>query len=93
MYLPQFHRVLENDKWWGEGFTDWVAVKNAKSLFDGHDQPRVPLDSNYYDLLDKKTMEWQADLMHKYGIDGMCIYHYWFGNGNKLLEKPVENQA
>ena len=91
MYLPQFHRIPENDKWWGEGFTEWTAVKNAKPLFEGHDQPRVPLDENYYDLLDKKTMEWQAGLMHEYGIDGICIYHYWFGNGKKLLEKPAEN--
>ena len=68
MYLPQFHRVKENDEWWGEGFTEWTAVKQADSLFDGHYQPRIPLNGNYYDLLDKETMQWQADLMKKYGI-------------------------
>ncbi len=91
MYLPQFHRIPENDKWWGEGFTEWTAVKNARPLYDGHEQPRVPLNDNYYDLLDKKTMEWQAELMHRYGIDGVAIYHYWFKDGRKLLEKPAEN--
>lgn len=91
MYLPQFHRVKENDEWWGEGFTEWVAVRQAKPLFDGHYQPHIPMNKNYYDLLNKGTMEWQARLMKQYGIDGQCIYHYWFKDGRKILEKPAEN--
>lgn len=91
MYLPQFHRVKENDKWWGNGFTEWTAVKQAEPLFDGHYQPHIPLNDNYYDLLDKETMCWQADLMKRYKIDGQCIYHYWFKDGRQILEKPVEN--
>ncbi len=91
MYLPQFHRVIENDNWWGEGFTEWTAVRSAFPLFDGHNQPRVPLHKNYYDLLQKDTMLWQADLMKSYGIDGQCIYHYYFKDGRRILEKPAEN--
>ncbi len=91
MYLPQFHRTKENDQWWGEGFTDWVSAKNAKPLFDGHYQPHEPLDDNYYDLLDKKTMKWQSELARKYDIDGFCLYHYWFKDGRTILEKPAEN--
>lgn len=91
MYLPQFHRVAENDAWWGEGFTDWVSSSEAKPVFEGHYQPHVPLNKNYYDLLDKKTMVWQAGLMKQYGIDGLCFYHYWFEKGQKILEKPAEN--
>ncbi|MCH1924612.1 glycoside hydrolase family 99-like domain-containing protein [Shewanella sp. C32] len=89
-YLPQFHQIPENDKWWGEGFTEWTNVKKAKPLFNGHNQPRIPLNNNYYDLSSAKTLEWQASLMNNYGIDGMCFYHYWFG-GKTLLEKPLEN--
>jgi hypothetical protein len=29
--------------------------------------------------------------MHRYGVDGMCIYHYWFQDGRQILEKPAEN--
>lgn len=91
MYLPQFHRVKENDEWWGEGFTEWIAVKSAEKLFIDHEQPRAPFNQNYYDLTDRECMQWQTDLMHKYEIDGMCFYHYYFKNGRKILEKPAEN--
>lgn len=91
MYLPQFHRIPENDAWWGKGFTEWVAAQNAKPLYEGHEQPKAPLNDNYYDLLNKETMKWQSELMHRYGIYGQCFYHYYFKDGRKILEKPAEN--
>lgn len=90
MYLPQYHIVPENSTWWGEGFTDWVTVRNAKPLFQGHKQPKSPLDDRYYNLLEKDTWIWQSELMRKYGVDGLSIYHYWFRDGKQILEKPVE---
>ena len=90
-YLPQFHAIPENDEWWGEGFTDWISAKNAKPLFPGHYQPRLPEHDYYYNLLDKETMRWQAELAKKAGVYGFCIYHYWFGDDKQLLEKPAEN--
>lgn len=89
-YLPQFHEVKENSEWWGKGFTDWVSVKNAYSLYPGHNQPRVPYKSDYYNLLEKRVMKRQVEMARKAGIEGFCFYHYWFG-GRKILEKPVEN--
>lgn len=89
VYLPQFHTIPENDEWWGKDFTEWVNVKNAKPLFEGHNQPRVPLNNNYYDLSDVETLKWQCRLAKEHGIYGFCMYHYWF-NGHLLLEKPME---
>lgn len=90
MYLPQFHCIPENDEFWGKGFTDWVTVKNAQPLFKGHQQPKVPLNKNYYDLSIKEHVAWQAKLAKDYGIDGFGIYHYWFNNEKNLLTKPAE---
>ena len=90
LYLPQYHQIPENNKFWGEGFTDWVTVKKAKPLFDGHDQPRVPLNDNYYDLSEEASVLWQARLAKSYGISAFGVYHYWFNNNSNLLTKPTE---
>lgn len=91
MYLPQFHRVKENDAWWGDGFTEWTTVRAGKPLFAGHEQPHVPLGGRYYDLMNPDVMRWQAELMHRAGVDGMCFYHYYFKDGRRILERPAEN--
>lgn len=88
-YLPQFHPIPENDEFWGNGFTEWRNVVQARPLFLGHEQPHIPADLGFYDLRTVETQAAQAALARQYGIGAFCYYHYWF-NGRTVLGRPLQ---
>ena len=87
-YLPQFFPIPENDEWWGAGFTEWTNAARARPLFRGHVQPTLPADLGFYDLRVPETRQAQSDLARRYGVEAFAYWHYWFGEGDRILDRP-----
>lgn len=88
-YLPQYHQIDINNKYYGQGFTEWSNTTAVMPQFVGHYQPHIPYDVGYYDLMNTDTLKRQCFLAKKYGIHGFGFFYYWF-SGKRIMEKPVE---
>jgi lipopolysaccharide biosynthesis protein len=91
-YLPQFHPTPENNRWWGEGFTEWANVTAARPVYLGHNQPNLPSELGFYDLRLDEVRQAQMDLAGEHGVTGFMYYYYWFA-GQRLLNLPIEKLA
>ena len=82
LYFPQYYTFEENDRFWGEGFTEWTLLKpftpGRGELPIRKPKPTSEGGLGYYNLLDRGTRSRQAELAKAYGVHGFCYYHYWF---------------
>lgn len=88
-FLPGFHSDKFNSEWWGEGFTEWQNLADAKPLFKNHIQPILP-KLGFYNLLDPDVLEKNYTLANSYGIDSFIVYDYWYEGGKRPLGSVLD---
>lgn len=93
IYFPQYHKIPENDTFWGNGFTEWTLLKpfDKTLILNNISYPTLKphSDIGYYELT-KKNMKKQIEMAEKFNIHGFILYHYWFGINHKVMYKPLE---
>jgi hypothetical protein len=93
IHFPQFHVIPENDRLWGQGFTEWTFLRRAEHIHDlgkwSHALQTPHQDIGWYDLSQESDRAKQTELAHKYGVDMFMYYHFWF-NGSKVMYKVPE---
>ena len=89
-YFPQFHKMPENDKLWGNGFTEWNNLKSWTPKFQGHELMKP--EWGFYDLENKEIRSKQYAYAREIGMYGFVHYHYWFPNKEepRVMHKVTE---
>jgi hypothetical protein len=82
-YFPDWHSDPRNAKWFGQGWDEWKLLEAAKPRFDGHRQPRIPIDGSF-DEASPAAAEQQIRLATQYGVDGFLVDYYWYDDGPYL---------
>ena len=91
-YLPQYHITESNNKWWGEGFTEWTTLAGHERYHKDQEKI-VPGELGFYDLSDFSIHQKQCELAEEYGIDAFMYWMYYFGDDQGfLLDKPLKNR-
>ena len=87
-YFPNYHVDPRNERWLGEGWTEWELVHNAGPRFPGHVEPRVPLLGER-DESDPEVAAEEIELATRHGVDGFIFDFYWYEDG-PFLEGALE---
>ena len=74
---------------WGEGVGEWEVIKQGEPRFEGHYQPRQPLNGYTLDD-DPAVMEQQIQEATDHGVNVFIFDWYWYG-GEPFLEEALND--
>jgi hypothetical protein len=89
VYFPSWHPNRHYTRWYGEGFSEWTLVQEARPRFPGHRQPLVPS----WGAFDESDPAWAAreiDLAADHGITAFLFDWYWY-QGEQFLGEALED--
>jgi len=87
-YFPHWHPDAHNDRWHGQGWTEWEIMKAAVPRYPGHVQPLKPT----WGCFDESDPAWAAkeiDLAADSGLTAFIFDYYWYEDG-PFLEGALE---
>jgi hypothetical protein len=82
-YFPNYHQDARNDKWHGQGWTEWELMRRAEPRFEGHAQPKLPA-WGFEDEADPKVMARTIDAAADHGLTSFIFDWYWYEDGPYL---------
>jgi len=89
-YLPQYYPIPHNDRWWGEGFTEWNTVLRAQRGSRLPSPARLtPGKLGFYDPRLRETRALQGELARQAGLAAFAVYHYW-SLGDRIMPDVVD---
>lgn len=89
IYFPGWHEDDHYSAWYGERWTEWQLIRDAKQRCPEQRLLKPHADWGYFDEAYPRMMERQIDLAAASGIDAFIVDWYWY-SGVRFLNRPVE---
>jgi len=87
-YFPFSHPDPMNDRFHGNGWTEWELMRVAHPRFPDHRQPRAP-QWGYEDDSDPEVMARKVKAASDHGLDAFVFDWYWF-EGKPFLARSLD---
>lgn len=84
-----WHACPERNKMLSPLFNEWDLVLKAPKRFEGHNQPRIPLNGTYDDS-NPETAVKQIETAKQFGVD-MFVYGFFWSRGKRVFYKALDN--
>jgi hypothetical protein len=87
--FPQYYPFEQNNRLWGENFTEWDNVNKVTQNGFALETVRPSEEIGYYNGLEFATRERQGKLINENGFYGLAYHHYWMA-GTPVMDHILQ---